>query len=190
MKASADNVFVGATVKKGDENFLVIKVNTKSMYVVSGWTLEEYNKAFSMKGKQTFKEFCEKNKIEMVKYSDYEIADDEAAKKVVVEDSKKAANATSAFGKAEKMTLTNLLKYKQLRRLQNIQVGDKVMRVLENKDNERFLINLSDDYILYNKTLDVAYKVCSVFEWGDKIKEIPWEKITPAQKTATLPKSI
>lgn len=183
MNASADNTFIGASVtdKNGDK-FLVVKVNAKSMYVAKGWTLEQYNTAFNMKPKgTTFKAFCEKNNIEMVKYSDYEIEDTEAAKKEVVEESKKASNATSALGQAEKLVLTNLLKYKQLHRLQNIQVGDTTMRVLENKDNNRFLLNVDKNYVLYNKDLDITCNVCSVFDYGTKVKEIPWEKITPKE---------
>lgn len=180
MKASADNVFIGATVTKDNVNYLVVKVNAKSMYVAQGWSLEQYNAAFAMKSKEvTFKDFCEKNKIEMVKYSDYEIAQEESAKKTVIEESKKAVNATSALGKAEKMVLTDLLKYKRLHRFQNIQVGDTIMRVLENQDNDRFLLNVNDDYILYNRSLDVSCKISTVYDYEEKYKEVPWEKITP-----------
>ena len=180
MKASAENVFVGANVIKDDKKLLVVKVNAKSMYVVEGWTLEDYNKALALKIKgTTFKEFCEKNKIEMVKYDGYEIEESEAAKKTVVEDSKKAANATSALGRAEKMVLTELLKYKKLHMFANISVGDKIMRVLEQKDEDKFLLNVDNNYILYNSSLDAAYNLCSVFDWGKEIKTVPWEKVTP-----------
>lgn len=180
MKASADNVFVGATVTKNSTNYLVVKVNAKSMYIIQGWTLEQYNTALTMKTKgTTFKDFCEKYKIEMVKYEGFEIEENEASKKSVIEETKKAVNATSALGKAEKLVLTDLLKYKKLHRFANISVGDKIMRVLERRDEDKFLLNIDGEYILYNKTLDASCNVCSVFDWGDKIKEVPWEKITP-----------
>lgn len=182
MKANADNVFIGAKVTKGKETFLVVKVNTKSMYVAKNMTLEQYNQNWSLRPKgQSFKVFCEKLKIEMVKYDSYEIEESEAAKKEVVETSKKASNTVSAFGTAEKKTLTELVRFKKLQKLVNIGVGNKIMRVLEIRDNNKFLINLDNNYLLYNRELDIACNVCSVFDWGVKVKEIPWEKITPKQ---------
>lgn len=182
MKASAENVFVGANLTKDNENYLVVKVNAKSMYVAKGWTLEQYNKALAMKQKGiTFKDFCEKSGIETAKYNGYDIAEEESAKKAVVEETKKTT--VSALGKAEKVVLTDLLKYNKLRRFQNIQVGEKTMRMLESKDDDKFLLNIDNKYILYNKSLDASYPVCSVFEWGKKATEIPWEKITPKAVT-------
>ena len=62
MKASADNVFVGAILTKDNEKFLVVKVNAKSMYVAKGMTLDEYNRRHSLKTKETtFKDFCKAN---------------------------------------------------------------------------------------------------------------------------------
>lgn len=189
MKTSAENVFVGANVTKDGKKFLVAKVNAKSMYVAEGWTIDEYNKAFALKAKGiTFKDFCKKNKIEMVKYDDYEIEESEAAKKTVVENSKKAANVASALGKAEKMVLMELLKYKKLHMLANIAVGDKIMRVLEQRDDDKFLLNVDNNYILYNSSLDAAYNLCSVFDWGKEIKTVPWEKVTPKSVTTTAAK--
>ena len=51
MKASADNVFVGAILTKDNEKFLAVKVNAKSMYVAKGMTLDEYNRRYSLKAK-------------------------------------------------------------------------------------------------------------------------------------------
>ena len=79
MKASAENVFVGATLTKGDEKYVVIKVNAKSMYVAKGITIDDYNRMYSLKPKgTTFKDFCEKNNIEMVKFGGFEIEESEA----------------------------------------------------------------------------------------------------------------
>lgn len=183
MKASADNVFVGATVSNNDTKYLVIKVNTKSMYIAKDITLEDYNRIWDLRPKgETFKVFCEKHGYEMVKYDSYEIEDNEAAKKNVIEETKKASNnASSVFGKTEKMILTDLLKYKQLQRLANIPLPSGVMRVMERKDDDKFFININKEYILYNRTLDAVCDVCSVFDYCDKYKEVPWEKITPKQ---------
>lgn len=184
MKASADNVFVGATLTKDNEKFLAVKVNAKSMYVAKGITLDEYNRRYSLKAKGvTFKDFCKANNIEMVKFDGFEIEENEAAKKTIVEESKASAKSvTSAFGKAEKMVLTELLKYNKLQRLATIGVGDNVMRVMENKDNDgnRFLLNVNGDYILYNRELDSSYFVCKVYDYKAGETEFPWEKITPA----------
>lgn len=183
MKASADNVFVGAILTKDNEKFLVVKVNAKSMYVVKGITIDEYNRMYSLKAKgTTFKDFCKANKIEMVKFDGFEIEESEVAKKAIVEETKASAkNVTSAFGKAEKMVLTELLKYNKLQMMATIGVGDNIMRVLENKDNDknRFLININGDYILYNKELDSSYFVCKVYDYKIGETKFPWEKITP-----------
>jgi hypothetical protein len=181
MKASADNVFVGAILTKDNEKFLVVKVNAKSMYVAKGMTLEEYNRRYSLKVKGvTFKDFCKTNNIEMVKFDNFEIEESEAAKKTVVEETKSSAkNVPSAFGKAEKMVLTELLKYNKIQRLANIGVGDNIIRVMENKDNNRFLLNVNNDYILWNKELDSSYFVCHLLDYKPGETTFPWEKITP-----------
>ena len=184
MKASAENVFVGAILTKDNEKFLAVKVNAKSMYVAKGITLEEYNRRYSLKAKGvTFKDFCKANNIEMVKFDGFEIEETEAAKKAIVEESKSAKNNVSAFGKAEKMVLTELLKYNKLQKYANIGVGDTVMRVMENKDNDRnrFLINVNNDYILWNKELDSSVFVCHLLDYKPGETIFPWEKITPAQ---------
>lgn len=184
MKANADNVFVGAKLSKDNEIFLVVKVNAKSMYVAKGITLDEYNRLYSLKEKGvTFKDFCAKKGIEMVKYDGFQIEDTEAAKKAVIEQTGKASNNVSAFGKAEKAVLTELLKYNKLHRLQNIGVGDTIMRVMENKDNNRFLLNVNNDYILYNRELDSSYFVCKVLDYKPGETKFPWEKITPVGAT-------
>lgn len=182
MKASADNVFVGAILTKDNEKFLAVKVNAKSMYVAKGMTLDEYNRRYSLKAKGvTFKDFCKANNIEMVKFDNFEIEETEAAKKAIVEESKSSSkNVTSAFGKAEKMVLTELLKYNKLQRLANISVGDNIIRVMENKDDNRFLLNVNNDYILWNKELDSSYFVCHLLDYKPGETEFPWEKITPA----------
>jgi len=184
MKASADNVFVGAILTKDNEKFLAVKVNAKSMYVAKGITLEEYNRRYSLKAKGvTFKDFCKANNVEMVKFDGFEIEEKEAAKKSIVEESKSAKNTISAFGKAEKMVLTELLKYNKLQKYANIGVGDTIMRVMENKDDDRnrFLINVNNDYILWNKELDSSVFVCHLLDYKPGETVFPWEKITPAQ---------
>jgi hypothetical protein len=182
MKASADNVFVGAILTKDNEKFLAVKVNAKSMYVAKGMTLDEYNRRYSLKAKGvTFKDFCKANNIEMVKFDGFEIEENEAAKKAIVEESKTSAkNVTSAFGKAEKAVLTELLKYNKIQKWANISVGDNIMRVMENKDNNRFLLNVNNDYILWNKELDSSYFVCHLLDYKSGETQIPWDKITPA----------
>lgn len=186
MKTSADNVFVGATLTKNNEKFLVVKVNAKSMYVIKGITFDEYNRRYSLKTKEvTFKDFCKTNNVKMVKFDDFEIEESEAAKKTIIEEAKASAkNVTSAFGKAEKMVLTELLKYNKLQKLATIGVGDTIMRVVENKDNDgnRFLLNVNGDYILYNKELDSSYFVCKVYDYTVGETKFPWEKITPVVK--------
>ena len=54
------------------------------------------------------------------------------------------------------------------------------MRVIENKDNNRFLLNVNNDYILWNKELDSSYFVCHLFDYKSGETQIPWDKITPA----------
>lgn len=184
MKASADNVFVGAILTKDNEKFLAVKVNAKSMYVAKGITLDEYNRRYSLKAKGvTFKDFCKANNVEMVKFDGFEIEEKEAAKKSIVEESKSAKNTISAFGKAEKMVLTELLKYNKLQKYATIGVGDTIMRVMENKDDDRnrFLINVNNDYILWNKELDSSVFVCHLLDYKPGETVFPWEKITPAQ---------
>ena len=182
MKASADNVFVGAILTKDNEKFLVVKVNAKSMYVAKGMTLDEYSRRYSLKTKGvTFKDFCKANNVEMVKFDNFEIEESEAAKKAIVEETKSSAkNVTSAFGKAEKAVLTELLKYNKIQKWANICVGDNIMRVMENKDNNRFLLNVNNDYILWNKELDSSYFVCHLIDYKIGETQIPWDKITPA----------
>ena len=116
----------------------------------------------------------------MVKFDNFEIEENEAAKKAIIEETKSSdKNVTSAFGKAEKAVLTELLKYNKLQRLANIGVGDNIMRVIENKDNNRFLLNVNNDYILWNKELDSSYFVCHLFDYKSGETQIPWDKITP-----------
>ena len=117
----------------------------------------------------------------MVKFDNFEIEENEAAKKAIVEETKSSSkNVTSAFGKAEKMVLAELLKYNKLQRLANISVGDNIIRVMENKDDNRFLLNVNNDYILWNKELDSSYFVCHLLDYKPGETEFPWEKITPA----------
>jgi len=182
MKASADKVFVGAKVKKDNDNYLVVKVNAKSMYVAKNMTLENYNAAFNCKPKtETFKDFCKRHNIEMVKFDGFEIEEKEASKKTVIEESKKAANTKSALGKAEKMVLAEMLKYNKVRMYATIGVGDTTMRIMERKDDDKFLINVNNDYILYNKDLDISCFACRVFDYVPGETKFPWEKITPNQ---------
>lgn len=176
MKATKDNTFIGATLTKGKDKYLVVKVNQKTVYLLKNKTKEDYDHLLLLKGKSSFKDFCKKNKIEALPYEGFEISEEESKKKAVVEQNKN--QASSALGKAEKMVLTELLKQKKLHRLQNIAVGDKILRVVEIKDRNKFFINVENEYILYNMELDVVCKAGSVFDY-DTTKQIEWEKITP-----------
>jgi hypothetical protein len=51
---------------------------------------------------------------------------------------------------------------------------------MENKDNNRFLINVNGDYVLWNKELDSSVFVCNVLDYKSGETVFPWEKITPA----------
>lgn len=178
IPVSSDNAFIGATVSDGKDNFTIIKVNAKSMYVAKGISIEQYNKMWEARKKgETFKSFCEKNQFEMVKYGlPYQIDETEIAKKDTVEVVKREA-PTSLFGESEKAVLEALLKAKKIHRFANISVGNStIMRVMDQKDNI-FLLNVDNNYILYNKDTDTSYVVCSVYDYGEKVTEIPWDKV-------------
>lgn len=177
MKASADNVFIGAKVTKDKKEFTVIKVNSKSFYLAPDTSLESYQTMWDMRPKkQTFKEFCEKHKFPMEKYEGFEIAEDEAAKKAVIENSQKGVNLYK-LDKAIKLIIADFLKYNKLRLLCNLQAGSKIFRILEMKDKDKFLLNVEDEYILYNSSIDTAVKIGDVY--SVKKEDIDWEKITP-----------
>ena len=178
MKAEFDNLFVGAVLTKDNDKYLVVKVNAKSFYAAKNTTMEDYSFAFGAKAKNvTFKQFCDSNGIKMYHYNDgFDISEEEAKKKQVVE---MAKNTTSLLDKADKATLTELIKKKKLKPLANIAVGNKIFRVIENRDNDKLLLNLDNNYVLYNRSLDISYKVCSVYDWGRLVTAVPWEKISP-----------
>lgn len=180
MKVQPENIFIGATItNKDNENYLVVKVNAKTFYAGKGITLSQYNELWNARAKGvTFKRFCEMQKIKSFKYDDtFEISKEEFAKKEVISQSKNVN--TNILSKSAKAVLNNLIKYNKLQLMVNLDAGGSIMRIIEMRDNDKFLLNVDSIYILYNKSLDISYKVCNVLEWGDTVTEVPWEKITP-----------
>lgn len=183
MKVDAEHIFAGANITdSNNENFTVIKVNAKSFYAAKGVSYNDYLSMFDNRIKgTTFKKFCELHDFKMYKFDDsFNISEEELSKKNVISQTKNVNFNT--LGKAEKLVLSNLVKYNKVKKLANIQVGNNVMRILDYRDKDKFLLNLDSNYILYNSSLDVSYKICSVYDWGERIKEIPWDKITPDSK--------
>lgn len=183
MTVSADNIFVGATVSKDKKKYLVIKVNAKSFYAAENLTFDQWNTMWENRFKgTTFKALCESHHYLMYKYSDkFEVEESESKKKTLVESVKVASKKTSSgLTKLDKEALKDLLRFKRLHNYQNIQVGNNTMRVLANQDNQKFLLNLNDDYVLYNNALDLDMKIGNVYETKLTMDTIPWNKITPA----------
>ena len=69
MRVSPDNIFPGAKVKLGSENFTIIKVNAKSFYATT-MTMAEFQTKWNNRKGLTFLNFCKANDIKSYKYSE------------------------------------------------------------------------------------------------------------------------
>lgn len=175
MKASPDNIFVGAKVTKDGKEFTVIKVNSKSFYLAP-ISYESYQNLWDMRPKkETFKDFCKRQKFLMDKYDGYEIDEQEVSKKALIDESQKGKNLYK-LDKAVKLIIEDDIKHNKLRTLTNQSCGSKIFRIVEMRDKDKFLINYDNDYVLYNSSIDTSVKIGTVFDGFTK-DTIPWEKI-------------
>ena len=173
MKANSSNVFPGAKVKKGGEEYTVIKVNEKSLYVSSmSWKDYQYEWGMKLKG-TTFKKFCEMFDIRMDKYNDYEIDDSEAVKKEAITSNDYKLDA--AYSLVLNENVKDFAKKKRSIKLQTLYCEKGFVRVLEERDG-CYMLNVNNKYVLHCLDTGESYLVCNVSDY--KHTPIPWEKLS------------
>ena len=179
MRVTPDNIFPGAKITFGGEEFTVIKVNAKSFYC-SKMSLIEFNEKFSRRFPgTTFVEFCKKNGVDSRKYTEnFEIEENEFSRKLVAE---KNIDKGYKFDKAEILAINDFIAfYKKKKKslwLNQLMAVNKLVRFIEIKEN-RYLLNVDKNYVLADFELNEFVKISTVFDYRDKYKEVPWEKLS------------
>ena len=178
MKVSPENIFPGAKVKLGSEDFTIIKVNAKSFYATT-MSMAEFQKKWNNRKGLTFTNFCKVNEIKSYKYNEpFEIEENEFNRKDLAE-----ANSSHEykFGDVEKKVFTEMVdffkKKKRSIKLFQFEVGKNLIRVLEVNGNS-YLLNYNNDYVLYSFDTNECIKISTVYDFKDKYKEVPWEKLS------------
>lgn len=178
MRVSPDNIFPGAKVKLGSENFTIIKVNAKSFYATT-MTMAEFQTKWNNRKGLTFLNFCKANDIKSYKYSEpFEIEATETNRMIIA---KINTSNEYKFGEVEKQVFTENVEYfkkkKKNIRLFQFYVNKKMIRVLEVRENS-YLLNYDKDYILYSFDTNECIKIATVYDYKDKYSEVPWEKLS------------
>lgn len=111
IKLTAENAFVGAKIKLKDEEFLVVKVNAKSLYITKTF---DFLEKWEVRPKGTkWKDFCNRYDAFMVKYGDYTITEEEVKRKeevAKIEENKSLNLMTPAAEKIARGLWTQIVK--------------------------------------------------------------------------------
>lgn len=177
MKVAPEYIFPGARVKLGEEDYFIIKVNAKSFYATT-MNFSEYTELFNKRAKgTTFTAFCKAHGINQYKYSDgFEIEETAFNKQDIAE--------TDNSYKLEKIEkdiiigrISDLRKRKKSIKFSSLfEVNKKRVFFLEENGNN-FLANINNDYVLFSIDTDKWIKISTVYDYSDKYKSIPWEKL-------------
>lgn len=163
IKLTSENAFLGAEISLGKETFYVVKVNEKSFWASREST---FLKAWEgrIKGIK-WKNFCEGHQAKSYKYGDFEIAEEEAAKKEKVETTKKIQKEQKKYltgqvkADVKKMWNQFLLREKKGRGKAwqyPIFSGDtSVNPIAASSQAEALLLHINDKYIFYYVNDDV-----------------------------------
>lgn len=181
MKIAPDNIFVGARLKLGNDNFTVVKVNTKSFYATT-MTFAEYKEKWDSRLKgTTFLNFCKIYEIKQYKYTEpFEIGEGEIGRKKVAENNSKDEYKISKQDKAQLLEAIRYLKKKNGKvRLSSQLALYNIKRVyfLEERD-DCYLANMDGDYIMFSISTDEWIKISTAYDFLDKYDHIPWELLS------------
>lgn len=189
MRVAPENIFPGARIRLGEENYFVIKVNAKSFYASKITYLEFVEKYNSRAKGVTFTAFCKANNIKSYKYTEpFEIEENEFSRKLIA---KQNAETSYKLEKFEKNFIIEAINYRKKKKrpvklMPVFQAGNKRVFVLEEKENS-YLANIDNDYVLFCLDTDEWIKISTAYDYHDKYKQIPWERLssfTNAVKTA------
>lgn len=182
MELSADNAFVGAVVTKGELQLTVYKVNSKTFY--GGiYTINQYKDLLEQKQKgDSFKIFCSKNNINQYDYKEWNISDEEAARKDTAAESLKAQVILPlGVRKAIKEFYEDSVKKNRPLRLRYTDFRGETIRVITSV-NDCLLITYKGDEYLYCVSTEETIKV-PLEKRTFTEKTVPWNKLL-SYKTA------
>lgn len=171
MRASKENVFIGAQVEKGGKKMTVVKINEKSLYLAPT-SIENYRLLWKTRPvKETFKEFCRRNGFPMESYSGWEISETEAERGKA----QKAAEKTGYnLSQAVKKEIEEEEKRKKIRLLVTFSTEKGTARILQKNGEDKYLVNCDGDYVLYNRTSGLSVRIGSAV---DGLKTVDWERV-------------
>ena len=184
MKVAPENIFPGARIKSTDKTFTVIKVNQKTFYATE-MSYAEFQEAWNKKPKgTTFTAFCKAYGILSYKFTDnFEIEETEVDRKIVAEINSKENYKLESW---EKKDIIDSIEYMKKRnrsiRLYQFESRKKLIRFLEEKENS-YLLNIDGDYILLSLDTDECIKIATVYDYCDKFREVPWNRLSCFSKT-------
>lgn len=179
MKLTNENAFVGAKVTYNGKQMTVIKVNAKSFYATE-MTLSEFNEKYDNRlVGATFVAFCKSMDIFSYKYSDnFEIDEKEISRKKIAEINAKQSAYTinSIERKGIENTIKDFAKKKRNLKLYQFTPQKRLIRFLEIRDENNFLLNIDNDYVLYSIETQESIKISTVYDYN--YKEVPWYKLS------------
>ena len=180
MRVAPENIFPGARIKLGENDYFVIKVNAKSFYASKN-TYQEFVEGFNKRLKNvTFTAYCKQHNIKSYKYVEpFEIEENEFNRKAVAVENSKNTYELDKHEKAGIVDYINFLRKKKrsVRLSSLLTIGNKKIFFLEEK-NDCFLVNINDDYIMFSLETDEWIKISTVYDFKEKFDHIPWEKLS------------
>ena len=190
MKIAPDNLFPGARLKLGTDDYTVIKVNAKSFYATT-MSFAEYKEQWDKRLKNTtFINFCKAYDIKQYKYSDpFEIEESETVRKEIAEVNTKSEYKISKLDKtALKDYIKDMTKKKGTMKFTPQLALNSIKSVyfLEDNGNGCYLTKMDSDYVMFSLTTDEWIKISTVYDFLEKYDHVPWELLSccEAQKEA------
>lgn len=181
MKLTPEIIFPGCKIKLGEQNYVVIKVNSKSFYATT-MSYSDFLDKWELKLKgTTFIEFCKFNNVKMYKYSEpFEIEENEFNRKRIV-----AVNSNLVYkiDKYDKATIIDRIKTikkkkKTVEFTPIFSLSSKKTCYFLKENNGSYLANINKDYILFCPDTDEWLKISTVYDYSEKYDHTPWELLS------------
>lgn len=178
MNLTFDNIFLGAEVYQGTKKLIVYKINQKTFYA-GEMDFEVFFNRYKISKGTTFKDFVASVKADLYSYEGFTITEIEVEKgkkigvKKIDKDDKKFLSP-----KAEK-TLKDIIETR-VKKGRNCNYplydGNKEFHIVVAREDGKILLNMDDEYILFNVETRKYYKIENVFEGKLKEDNIPFDK--------------
>lgn len=178
MKLTYENIFLSAEATFEGKNMFVYKINAKSFYAGT-MPFEIFMDKYEKKPKSiVFKDFCTHNTAKQYTYEGFDISEEEVEKGKKIGIKKKDKDEKRYLSlKAEKLLRDVYTdKYKKGKSYQHPLYDDKTeFHVVEAHPDNKILLNIDNNYILFNMISKKYLFLEDVFKKELNSKNIPWD---------------